>query len=252
MNKTFEIRNLILNSQDFFDIKTLFGRAESDPVVSRLLYSATINTSVKGAMNKTNETDKELYPIFSFFEWKEQDEVYGGDIMNSFRTLFNLAIRKSPNKNMVYKKLSDLNGFDKDAGLPEQYELVVPCYSEFNWINENLELFIQYSRLIDTMGNIMVWERKFNEERGKSSAIKDRFDLSLKEYKNRHFVNKETEWEKFIISNQLQDYVDENSEVLIFSDNISPKSSRELGEYLSWVIPKMIGRNERILKYLES
>lgn len=244
-----DIKNMILDSDDYFDIKTLFNRTESDPVNRRILYNSVSHKKAKGTLTNTNETDRELWPLYVPLGWLQQDENNAGDISSSFRTLFNRAIMKSPNRDKVY---SQIEGFDASDYLNEQYELLVDVYAEFDWIKENLDIFKRYAKLIDTLGNIVVWDRIFNKIRGFDPTMRDNFPLSLVNFQNEYYKGDMTGWQHFINRNQLKMYVDDNYKVELFSESPVPNTSEEFGNYLAWIVPKIEARNDEIIANLKN
>lgn len=243
-----DIKKMVLDSEDYFDIKTLFNRSESDPVNRRILYNSVSHKKAKGALTNTNETARELWPLYEPLGWLQQDENNAGDISTSFRTLFNRAITKSPNRDGIY---ATIEGFDHTDYLNEQYELLVDRYAEFDWIKENLDIFKQYASLVDTLGNIVVWDRIFNKVRNFDPILNDNFPLSLVQFQSEYFKNDLEGWQNFININQLTMYVDTDYKVELLWDYALPQSSQEFGEYLEWIVPKIKTRNTEILTKLK-
>lgn len=238
-----DIVQRIINSDSYFDIKTLFNRHDSDSVNSRLLYNAANHKKLKGSLTHTNETDRELWPLFEPLGWLQQDDINAGDIASSFRTLFNHVITHSPNRDDVF---DSIEAFNPTEELNDQYTLLVDHYAEFDWIKDNLSLFKQYTALVDTLGNIIVWDRIFNKFRDFDDRIQANFPLSLEKYRDETYPNDLLGWQTFIENNQLTMYVDQDYQVELFRDYPLPKTSAEFGVYLEWIIPKMNERNRQV------
>lgn len=242
-----DIKNIIINSTPYFDIKTLFNHHEPDPINRRLMYSAEPHATLRGSFMGTHTTDRELWPFYPALGWLAQDDINAGDTASSFRTLFHHVLSQSENKDSI---LQSIDGFNPNEKLENQYDLLVDKYAEFDWISDNLDRFRHYVSLVDTLRNIVVWDRIFNKVRGFDFSTADNFPLSLVQYQEEFYADNPTGWQQFITDNQLTMYVNDDYSVDVFSDNPLPKTSAEFGAYLDWITPKMMQRNDEVIALL--
>ncbi len=201
------------------------------------------------------DSDKEAAEIYKVLWPLDEAGVIRGDAMNSFYTTFDAAIRRSNNKETLFKQ-QDIVLKSYNASLPLDKLIENKNYASYQNIQMNRDAFDRFGKLTHTLGNFIVLPHWMNT--GRYSFSKDYWDVTMKSFKD--FLEPLDAWDKFIKTYQLEVYVNEKLEVLPFwedhfkyyGDNnlFAPKTTDEFESYLQAVNAKIEVRGKYLTKIL--
>lgn len=166
--------------------------------------------------NEGIDCDKAAFYLYKLLGWQEsQYSIIRGETINSFSTTFTRAIRKSSNRDQVYKEI----GIDPKKYLNKQYTILYynENYQKFDIMNQNKDNFEKFAELTHTIGNFTVLPNWMNCGRGR--CLYDYWDITLMSLQEFLNILSPEAWPNFIKKYYLQPYVNTDYSVQLFWDN---------------------------------
>lgn len=184
----------------------------------------------------SKEPNRVAYPIYEALGWLNiGDPEVRGETMNSFKTTFTKTIKKSTNRDEIFKEIK-ISSTKRLYG--QHSELLKDrAYLRFEIVKENEQELDRFAYLTHSVGNFMVFNWRANRYRDKALSIRDYWDITLGKLRDESdwFEYREkSDWNAYINRYFLQPFVKRPK------NSSEPYSVAELweGHFLNGACPK--------------